>query len=169
MVSTQQPKHRVVVRGGLSYEDFIAKTKDMGDVEKTPALIVDLDETLCLIGDRDPHDATELAYDELNHVIYRLIVKYRKDGYALIIITGRSIKYAEATQQWLAKYNVPYDLLIMRPEGDKQPDFTLKHRAYNEYIKDHYDVEFVLEDRTRVVKRWREIGLICFQVKDGDY
>lgn len=133
------------------------------------AIIVDLDSTLCLLGDRSPYNYDEIPYDELNEIIYRLIVKYKRDNYYILIVTGRPHKYAPETIDWLDKHRVPFDMLVMRPDGDKQQDVTLKHRAYNEYIKGRYDVEFVLEDRTRVVKMWREIGLTCFQVCNGDY
>lgn len=133
------------------------------------AIIVDLDSTLALLGDRSPYNYDECQYDQLNKVVYRLIMKYKLDGYHILIVTGRPMTHAEMTMEWLNKYHVPYDMLVMRPEGDKQPDTTLKLRAYNQYIKGRYDVEFVLEDRTRVVKMWRENGLICFQVCNGDY
>lgn len=133
------------------------------------ALIVDIDSTLALLGDRSPYNYEELGYDKLNGVVYRMVMKYKRDGYHILLVTGRPIEYAEETMAWLNMNHVPYDMLVMRPKGDKQQDSTLKHRAYNEYIKDKYEVELVLEDRTRVVKMWREIGLTCFQVCNGDY
>lgn len=137
--------------------------------EKLPAIIVDIDSTLALLGDRDPMMYEEAVYDELNHVVYRLMRKYEKDGYKIILLTGRPMKYAELTIDWLAKHAVHYDALIMREDKDKRKDIYLKHRAYNQYIKNKYEVELVLEDRTRVVKMWRSLGLTCFQVCEGDY
>jgi hypothetical protein len=133
------------------------------------ALIVDIDSTLALLGDRSPYNYDEVMYDKLNEVVYRLIMKYKRDGYHILLVSGRPMTCAEDTQKWLQMNHVPYDMLVMRPEGDKQPDTSLKQRAYNQYIKGRYDVEFVLEDRSRVVKMWRSIGLVCFQVCDGDY
>jgi hypothetical protein len=133
------------------------------------AIIVDIDSTLALLGDRSPYNYDEVGYDKLNEIVYRMVMKYKRDGYHILLVTGRPITCADATVSWLGMNHVPYDMLIMRPEGDKQPDTSLKLRAYNQYIKGRYDVEFVLEDRTRVVKMWRENGLVCLQVCNGDY
>lgn len=153
----------------LAPRDNDSITQDgQGELPKQ-AIIVDLDGTLADIGDRSPYNTDEVMYDKLNKVIYRLIMKYKRDGYHILVVTGRPIACSTDTIEWLNMNHVPFDMLVMRPEGDKQQDITLKHRAYNQYIKNEYDVEFVLEDRSRVVRMWRSIGLICFQVKDGDF
>lgn len=134
------------------------------------AIIVDLDSTLALLGDRSPYNYGEVMYDKLNQVIYRLVMKYKRDGYHILIVTGRPITCAKDTQKWLEINHVPCDMLVMRPEGDKQPDYSLKYRAYNQYIKGRYDVELVLEDRNRVAEMWRRTAnLVCLQVTDGNY
>jgi hypothetical protein len=134
------------------------------------AIIVDLDSTLAILNDRHWKNYDEVGYDELNEVIYRLIVKYKRDGYYILIVTGRPRNCGGDTIDWLDKYHVPFDMLVMRPDGDRQPDTTLKYRAYNQFIKGKYEVEFVLEDRDRVVEMYREeLHLVCFQVRKGNY
>lgn len=133
------------------------------------AIIVDLDSTLALLGSRSPHDYDSVMEDKVNGVVYRLIMKYKRDNYKILIVTGRPISCADNTMAWLNMNHIPCDLLVMRPHGEKSPDYIVKHKIYEQFIEGKYDVELVLEDRTRVVKRWREIGLTCFQVKEGDY
>ena len=49
------------------------------------------------------------------------------------------------------------------------PDAENKKFFYQTKIKDKYQIDFVLEDRNSVVKMWREIGLVCFQVAETNY
>ena len=75
----------------------------------------------------------------------------------------------EDTTSWLEQYNVPFEKLIMREDRDFRPDNEAKLDLYEKYIKGQYDVEFVLDDRDRVVKMWREQGLKVLQVAEGDF
>ena len=75
----------------------------------------------------------------------------------------------EDTEYWLDFHNVPYDELIMRKDKDFRPDNEAKKDLYEEYIKDKFEIEFVLDDRDRVVKMWRELGLRVLQVEEGDF
>ena len=46
----------------------------------------------------------------------------------------------------------------------------VKIDMYNQFVKDKFDVEFVLDDRNQVVDMWRkELNLKCFQVNYGDF
>ena len=57
----------------------------------------------------------------------------------------------------------------MRKDKDFRPDNEAKKDLYEEYIKDKFEIEFVLDDRDRVVKMWRELGLRVLQVEEGDF
>jgi hypothetical protein len=59
--------------------------------------------------------------------------------------------------------------LYMRAKGDYRPDDVVKRELYDWQIKDKYNVLVVLDDRDRVVKMWRELGLQCLQVAEGDF
>jgi hypothetical protein len=85
-------------------------------------------------------------------------------------VTGRYDTYRKQTEEWLKKYAINYEKLIMRKAGDKRKDSIIKKELYEKNIKDHYDVVFVLEDRDQVVKMWREeLGLTCLQVAYGNF
>jgi hypothetical protein len=75
----------------------------------------------------------------------------------------------EQTEAWLEKHHIRYDLLFMRKTADSRPDTVIKREIYRSYIKDKYSVLFVLDDRTRIVNMWRNLGLTCLQVAPGDF
>ena len=57
----------------------------------------------------------------------------------------------------------------MRKDGDYRPDTVVKKEIYEREIKDKYEVLFAIDDRTQVVKTWRELGLTCLQCANGDF
>src|SRR5690625_3865352 len=92
----------------------------------------------------------------------------KQAGHDIHIITGRSEVIKRDTETWLKQHDVPFDRLLMRPESDYTPDDRLKEK----WFKKEYDpsnVLLVLEDRARVVRMWRRLGLTCLQVADGDF
>lgn len=86
----------------------------------------------------------------------------------VIICSGRSERVREQTEEWLAEYGVYYDKLLMRPIGDTRPDAELKLEWLNSGELGN-SILGVFEDRDRMVKMWREQGLTCYQVCEGDY
>ena len=57
----------------------------------------------------------------------------------------------------------------MRPEGDTRKDAILKREIYEREIRNRYNVAYVLDDRDQTVRVWRDLGLTCLQVADGDF
>lgn len=57
----------------------------------------------------------------------------------------------------------------MRPEGDIRKDSIVKREIFENYIRDYYNIQFVLDDRNQVVEMWRSLGLKCLQVQEGDF
>lgn len=58
---------------------------------------------------------------------------------------------------------------ILRGFNDYRDDPIIKQEIYETYIKPYTDVDYVFDDRDRVVKMWRDIGLRCLQVQEGDF
>jgi len=111
--------------------------------------------------------------DDPNWPIIYMVRILEATGHKIIIVTGRSAKVGQKTMDWLKNFKVPYHGLFMRQEGDFQPDHAMKKKWYEAYCEANAvrpgDVSFVLEDRTQVVKMWRELGLTCLQVANGDF
>jgi hypothetical protein len=59
--------------------------------------------------------------------------------------------------------------LLMRTEGDHRSDDIVKKEIYEKRIAPQYDVVIVFDDRDKVVKMWRDLGLLCGQVYYGDF
>jgi hypothetical protein len=90
------------------------------------------------------------------------------------IWSGRCASVRKKTEKWLEKYDIRYSELKMRPIGDSTPDDELKERWLDEYLKldpnklegTKYSrkdpIEFVFDDRPKVVRMWRHRGIFVF-------
>lgn len=134
------------------------------------AIICDLDGTLAIFGkDRNPYDR-DFTEDNLNGTVAEVLRTYKEQlGNAILLVSGRKDTYREQTEIWLEKYAIEYDKLIMRKGDDSRKDYIVKKEIYDVEIKGKYNVDFVLDDRNQVVELWRDLGLTCFQVADGNF
>lgn len=135
--------------------------------DKPKAVIVDIDGTLAKMTDRSPYDWSRVAEDLPNIVVVNL-VKILKT-YTIIVVSGRDSSCRKATEKWLKDNGIIYSQLFMRPENDSRKDTVIKRELFDDYIKDNYQIEFVLDDRQQVVDMWRQLGLTCLQVNEGDF
>jgi hypothetical protein len=137
-----------------------------------PAVIVDLDGTLAHNdGHRRWHDYHKVYGDKL-HKHVASAVDALSNKFDILLVSGRmgtEMCVAE-TLRWLRDYDIPFQKLFMREEGDFRTDAVVKKEIYEKYIDPHYDVEFVLDDRDQVVDMWRkELKIPTFQVNYGDF
>jgi hypothetical protein len=135
-------------------------------------ILVDIDGTIALRGDRSPHDHDSSMEDAVNWPVVKVINAYVKEyEVGCILLSGRDEKYRDVTEYWLGTHNiVPYrNKLIMRKEKDNRPDEIVKEELYHNQISPFYKVEAVFDDRNKVVAMWRRLGLTVFQVADGDF
>ncbi len=90
------------------------------------------------------------------------------DKYQIWILSGRSDVTKDVTIDWLSNHGIRYDHLIMRDQDNLyMPDNDLKQMWLDSIGKDN--VAMVFDDRNQVVDMWRQNGLTCFQVADGDF
>jgi hypothetical protein len=141
-------------------------------------VIFDLDGTLALIEHRRHfvekpkedqdwdrfYDACDK--DIVNHPVLA-IFQAMAPHYHTVILTGRSDIVREKTETWLADHKIYYDQLVMRTHGDRTSDHTLKRDWVRGFGPEKILVVF--EDRARVVKMWREMGLACMHVAEGEF
>lgn len=131
-------------------------------------IIVDIDGTLALRNGRNPYDFSKVDTDIVNEPVADILRTYINDTY-VIIVSGRDERCRIATKDWLLENDIYFDDLYMRPENDTRPDEIVKREIYDKYINDNFNVKFVLDDRDKVVKMWRDLGLTCLQVYYGDF
>lgn len=80
-----------------------------------------------------------------------------------IVLTARSEKYRALTEAWLARHDVAYDRLIMRPNDDSRPDHEYKQQVLDE-IEREFDVVFAIDDNPHVTQMWRDNDLATIVV-----
>ena len=163
-------------------------------------VIFDLDGTLADIEDRRQmsikpngkmdwdvffhHD--NIKYDKPIPAIVNLIQTYEDKAYKIVIFSGRNDRSWNETIAWLKRYEIPHDLLVMRPDkfksksfpvadgnpatGDMRfmPDEILKKKMLDTFV-DINDVLFVVDDRQKVVDMWRDLGLVVLQPAPGNF
>lgn len=146
------------------------------DENKEECIIVDIDGTLAHIADgRSPYDASRAMNDSLDDAVSVITAMFYNHGYKVIILTGRNEEHREVTEQWLEANNVEYDELYTRlntdvnEKGGLLEDSLVKERLYRTHVEPRFNVKFVLDDRNRVVNKWRELGLKCLQVAEGNF
>lgn len=132
-------------------------------------IIVDIDGTLAHMTDRGPYDTSRYYTDELDETVALLVDTWRLAGERVILMSGRSEEFRMVTEAWLMGHGVLYDELHMRPSGDVRNDAIVKDELFEKHIAGKYNVDFILDDRDRVVEMWRAKGLKCLQVAPGNF
>lgn len=174
--------------GGKQFKNYNAKTEifkkrdravDIGftpriqNETKPSALICDLDGTFALIGYRSPYDASTCdIVDRPNLPVVETVNFYYSMGlgYKIIFCSGREDKDEAPTRRFIEKHFMgsQYEL-FMRKTGDHRGDDIVNEEIFNEKIKNNYYILFCLDDRNKVVNKYREMGLTVFQVAPGDF
>lgn len=141
-----------------------------GTPGKPKAILVDFDGTLALMDGRGPYEFWRVDEDKICKPVHMAVKMARAYGYKVIGCSGRDEGLAkEKTKLWMAKNAVVLDGLVMRKAGDRRRDDVVKHDLFWEFVAPQYDVEWVMDDRDRVVDVWRAMGIQCFQVAQGDF
>ena len=129
-------------------------------------------------------DPENIKLDKPNMRVITMMNAFTDAGFKIAIFSGRSKRTKEATKEWLKKYNVPYNVLKMRPSNtagsiqpnDRKLEFMPDEQLKQLWLDDLFPGEFkylnliaVFDDRDKVVKMWRNQGLRCCQVAEGDF
>ena len=122
-------------------------------------------------------DPENIELDEPNHPVIQMAQSLAETGHKIAIFSGSSKATSSTTRLWLSKHRIPFSILKMRPTGHPwayMPDEKLKQDWFNEVFAnpvdmDEAEVVAVFDDRDKVVKMWREIGLTCMQVAPGNF
>ncbi len=149
-------------------------------------VIFDLDGTLALIDDRRVvstksngkinwdifFDPKNIDLDKPNLPVIKMAQLLKQQGFRIVILSGRLKTTKDATVQWLKKFDVPFDVIKMRPDNKDfkfMPDDELKQGWLDSLFLGNEDIFAVFDDRNKVVDMWRRNGLTCFQVAEGNF
>ena len=155
----------------------------MYDLDMKNTIIFDLDGTLADISVRrklstKPNgkmnwdiffDPDNIKLDVPNDPVVKMAQLFAKDGFNIIIFSGRSDKTKHTTLDWLTHNKVPFNKLVMR---DKDRHFMPDDKLKKQFLDDHSNIDdifLVVDDRKKVVDMWRSLGLNVFQVDDGNF
>jgi phosphoglycolate phosphatase-like HAD superfamily hydrolase len=108
--------------------------------------------------DDTPNTAVVAIYEAL----------WSSSNFDLIIITARPERYRDVSERWLKLHNIPFSHLIMRTDGDRRGDDVIKREMLADLRRSGIDPLVVIDDRTSVVRMWRDEGLTCLQCADHD-
>lgn len=159
--------------------------KSLTALEYDPALpmavICDIDGTLAHMDDkRKPYEWHKVGSDSIDPGVAHLIDAINCVGYAKVFLfSGRNEVCRPETEEWLERNDIEYEALYMRPqfierdgkkkENDLDDRIIKKDMLFN-HIAGYYNVLFVVDDRPKVCRMWRdEFGLRVLNVGDPYY
>lgn len=96
-------------------------------------------------------------------------------GNKVIFVSGRNSVVREKTAQWLLQYvSFSYkrinQVLYMRSQNDRRPDYLVKHDLLVRIMADYgKKPELIFDDRQQVVDMFRKEGIRVCQVAPGDF
>jgi hypothetical protein len=140
------------------------------------AWICDIDGTVAINTGRSPYDWAAVSSDAPNKPVIT-VVRALAAKTTIIFMSGRMEQCRSLTRQWLHTYvcDPATELcstapLLMRRDGDTRPDQVIKRELFKRRVQGLFEVEGVIDDRSKVVRMWREqLGLTCLQVAPGDF
>jgi hypothetical protein len=100
--------------------------------------------------------------------VARLIELLDRD-LAVVLLTGRPVRVQPQTLGWLERYDVRWDLLIMRNAGDYAAAREFKRGTVGELREHGFDLRLAFEDDRRNLEMFHEEGLPCVYIHSGYY
>lgn len=159
----------VIIKMAMQYQEFL---------KGEPFILCDLDGTLCDIKHRLKYARGEeknwdkffagVPDDTLREDVAQKLVSACGDFNArVILVSARPERCRKDTEEWLAKQGVSgHYMLFMRGGHDKRDDTIVKKEFYEKYLK-HLNIVKVFDDRPKVIRMWRELGLDVEDVGEG--
>lgn len=169
----------VMFTGAMVEHTKTVRVPYVADKYKPNAIIVDIDGTLAEMTDRGPFDEHLVKNDRLFENVAKMVEHAVTSGCFVIFMSGRTDGCEDDTADWLMEKMpfmignhtfIDWDLLMRRSVEDRgRPDDDVKYDLFNTHVRDKFNVLYVIDDRDKVVKMWRDIGLTCAQVAYGDF
>ena len=106
--------------------------------------------------------------DPLIEEVARLL-ELLDDDLRIILLTGRPVRVQPQTLAWLQRYDLRWDLLIMRDFGDYAAAREFKRWTVEDLRKYGFDLRLAFEDDRRNVEMFRAEGVPCIYIHSGYY
>jgi predicted kinase len=160
----------VVTSMALSSGRFPYRSIVLCDIDGT---IADLSHRLHYVnGERRDWDAffAEVGDDDFRRDVWeRVVSDARAHDARIIFLSGRSDVARDDTETWLWQHcggDIDIPIVLMRREFDRRPDTEVKRDIF-EWNFGGYNIVRVYDDRPRLVRMWREMGLDVVDCGDG--
>lgn len=142
---------------------------------KEDCIVVDLDGTVAIHTGRSYYDWYRVKEDLPNKPLIKTLLLLNKD-YKIIFLTGRMCTdiCLSKTTEWITEYfGKPENLgkgwtLIMRDNNDFRSGTIVKEELYHKFIEPKFNVIAAYDDSDKIVKMWRDLGILCNQVYYGE-
>jgi hypothetical protein len=87
----------------------------------------------------------------------------------VVLLTGRPLRVKPQTLAWLHRYQLRWDLLVMRDFGDYRVAREFKRRSVHELREAGFDLRLGFEDDRRNVEMFHSEGIPCIYIHSGYY
>lgn len=156
--------------------------KELGMISPVMSIIVDIDNTIAKMSPERKEFITQQRkdYDSFYKMCFEdepigdvinIVGQLHFMGNNVVFCTGRREEVRSITEAWLNRH-LPFlneFTLLMRPNGNRKCDSIVKPKLVEDHGLTPENVLCILEDRNRVVDKWRELGFRCLQVAEGEY
>ena len=149
-----------------------------GAVEPGPTVVFDMDGVLSDASRRQhfidyPFPDWDAFFhacgdDELIDEVARLL-DVIDDEHRIVLLTARPIRVQPQTLAWLERYDLRWDLLVMRDRGDHMAARSYKQRTVGELRRAGFDLRLAFEDDPRNVHMFHGEGVPCIYIHSGYY
>lgn len=86
-----------------------------------------------------------------------------------ILLTARPTSIQDITLEWLSRFSVRWDLLVMRREGDFAASPDAKRHAVQQLREHGFQILLAFDDDQRNVEMFRSEGIRCVYIHSGYY
>ena len=87
----------------------------------------------------------------------------------VVLLTSRPLHLQPVTVEWLARHDVRWDMLIMRPDGERRRSGHIKIEVVEGLVHMGFTVRLALDDDPYVVKQYVRAGVPALAVVSGYY
>jgi RNA ligase len=174
IIEKQIEDYRTLFQNFSSAQDLLAHIQSAPEIQPIvqnpslpPCYIFDIDGTLALnTSGRSYYDMSRVDEDTPCPPVVQMLHNLRKCQFKIIICTGRNAYASKKTEEWLRKYQIPFDEIHYRPDNDSEKDCYVKERMWKD-ICQRYHICAMYDDRNQVVNYARQLGFMVFQVAEN--
>lgn len=149
-----------------------------GPVEPGPTIVFDMDGVLSDAAGRQHYlewpardweaffeaCGDDALIDEVARLLDVISAEHR-----IVLLTARPIRVQRQTLAWLRRYELRWDLLVMRSAWDYESSRDFKRRSVAELRGYGFDLRLAFEDDRRNYLMFHEEGIPCIYIHSGYY